>query len=198
MASLIVQIGEVVAHALEDLLGLGDEFPIGFGAAPPPRRALLRHGVLLGPLRARRAAPERRSCSSSGSKGFTRYASAPRPTPLSRSRSDPSVDTITSGIARYAALFSHERDQFEPVDVGHVDVGDDQVVGLARKLPQGVEAALRLGDLDGDVEILEGSRQQSPHRRGIFYDQDVLHGTPPAGFRRRIRPSTISVGIRVS
>ena len=43
---------------------------------------------------------------------------------------------------------AHELDQLEPVDVRHVDVGDDQVVRAARQEPQRVEAARRFDDLD--------------------------------------------------
>ena len=57
------------------------------------------------PATGRYSAPARRAnrseticCSSSGANGFTRYASAPSPSPLWRSCSEPSVETMTRGI----------------------------------------------------------------------------------------------------
>jgi len=52
-----------------------------------------------------------------------------------------------------------EADQFEAIDVGHVDVGDDQIPRAAWQQPEGVEAALRLGDFEADR-----ARRRTPER----------------------------------
>ena len=167
------EVAEVVAHPLEDLLGLGDELAVRLG---PCAAAVLRRAATARPPGRAASSSRARPRRSSGSKGFTRYASAPRPRPFSRSRSELSVETMISGIARVGRVLLDERDQLEPVDVGHVDVGDDQVEGAAREQPQRLEAAARLGDLHRGLELLERRRDQRPHRRRVLDDEDALHG----------------------
>ena len=103
-AAPVGEVGEVVAHALEDLLGLGDELAVrlGRGAA----RRLLAARATRQPLPRARADRARAPRSSSGSNGFTRYASAPRPRPFSRSRSEPSVETMISGMRAIGGVAS--------------------------------------------------------------------------------------------
>src|SRR5690606_29606227 len=45
-------------------------------------------------------------------------------------------------------VLPHELQELETIDVRHVDIGDDQVVGPPGQQPQGVEAAPRFDDFD--------------------------------------------------
>ncbi len=73
---------------------------------------------------------------------------------------------------------AYEVHQLQPVDVGHVDVGDDEVVRTTREEPEGLEAARRLDDLDGFVAVVglfqRGANERS-HRGGVFHEEDARH-----------------------
>lgn len=80
-------------------------------------------------------------------------------------------------------VFPHETDELESIDVGHIDVGDDEIVVSTWKKPHRVEATGRLDDLDiirRCVEQLghplEGGANERPDRGGVLDDQDASHG----------------------
>lgn len=94
-------------------------------------------------------------------------------------------------------VVSHETDDFESVDVGHVDVRDDEVEVSARKKPQCVETTRRLDDLDvlrSSVKQLgrtfEGRANERPERGGVLDDQDASHGA--AAYRKHLASCTFS------
>src|SRR5574341_82368 len=84
---------------------------------------------------------------------------------------DDERDALVGGIGL------DEADKLKPVDVGHVDVGDDEVELPRWERLEGLEA---VGDFHG--EEISGLFQRDPHHRadrlGVLDDQDVLHFRP--------------------
>src|SRR5262249_40355800 len=81
----------------------------------------------------------------------------------------------------------HEVDELEPVDVRHVDVGDDQIEPKTREQLEGVEAAARADDL-GTLDLREDRRDELP-RRGRVLDDENLVPHSPAGLSRLAGPA---------
>ena len=81
---------------------------------------------------------------------------------------------------------AHEGDQLQPVDVGHVDVGHDQVHAAGRKHPQRLEAAGGLHDLD-PLPVGQVGGDQRPRGRRVVHHQDrrAHRITPPTCCSRR-------------
>src|SRR4029453_11318177 len=73
----------------------------------------------------------------------------------------------------------HEVDELEPVDVRHVDVGDDQIEAVAGQQLQRVEAAARADDL-GALDLRKSRGDELP-RRGRVLDDENLVPHSPAG-----------------
>ena len=134
---LLVQVGEVLAHAVEDLLGLGDELlvrlaartalagSLGHGALPAPPGAVEQ---ILGDL-PQRLRGEGLDQVRVGAETQTLVAIALG----ALGRDDHQRNRAEGGVVL------DERHQLESVDVGHVDVGQDQVVGefaAARAAPR--------------------------------------------------------------
>ena len=77
-----------------------------------------------------------------------------------------------------ALALADEAHQLEPVDVRHVDVGDDELVGRARQEPERVEPARRLDDLEIVAQLrgaFERGAHVGPHRSGVFDEEDPDH-----------------------
>src|SRR5262249_42627419 len=73
----------------------------------------------------------------------------------------------------------HEVDELEPVDVRHVDVGDDQVEPVARQQLERVEAAAGADHLR-TIDLLDGRGDELP-RSGRVLDDENLVPHSPAG-----------------
>ena len=119
---------------------------------PPPPSPWAHGHARAGRTRARwspsrRGAPSRRSQASrscSGVNGLARYALAPRASPRSTSCSARMRRDDDERRRPVVLRLADEVDELEAVDVGHVDVGDDEVVGPARQQAHRVEAAAGL------------------------------------------------------
>ena len=66
-----------------------------------------------------------------------------------------------------------------PVDVGHVDIRDDEIEIFPRQETKRFEVALRFHDLRGLFQFLEAGSQEGSHCRRVFYDQDALQSRLP-------------------
>ncbi len=88
-------------------------------------------------------------------------------------------------------------DELQPVDVGHVDVRDDEVVGTARQKAHRVEAAARLHDRDPvvlrrELGSLEDRADEGASGYRVFHHEDASHG-PYKEYYERQRAHEIGV-----
>src|SRR5688572_17013965 len=87
---------------------------------------------------------------------------------------------------------ANELHQLQPVDVGHVDVGDHEIVAATRQQAERVEAADRLDDLElAEFGLtLQSGAYEPPGGERIVYDQNARHGGPGLRAREREDPGT--------
>ena len=133
-----------------------------------------------------------------GERGFDGPAQVGRPEGLDEVVARPQVEAALAvlgavlgrdddhGYFPVVRVRAHEGDQLQPVDVGHVDVGHDQVHAAGREHPQRLEAAGGLHDLDS-LPVGQVGGDQRPRGRRIVHHQDRRNHriAPPACCSRR-------------
>src|SRR5688572_3615391 len=117
--------------------------------------------------------------------GIGAEGEAPLPVAIRRLRRDQHDGQRTMPLA-----LANELHQLQPVDVGHVDVGDHEIVAATRQQAERVEAADRLDDLElAEFGLtLQSGAYEPPGGERIVYDQNARHGGP--GLRARERGVT--------
>lgn len=71
-----------------------------------------------------------------------------------------------------------------PVDVGHVDIRDNEIEIFPRQETKRFKAAPRFHVFRELFQFLEAGNQVGSHCRRVFYDQDALQSRlPDAGLR---------------
>jgi len=90
-------------------------------------------------------------------------------------------DNRTHGAVPFRV--SNESDEFQTIDVGHVDVGDDEIVVITGQKPQSIEAAGRFDNFNVVVgcaeqfgRALESRANVRPDSGRVFDDQNASHG----------------------
>jgi hypothetical protein len=195
IVALLLEIAQVLEHSFENLLALGYEFVVvlGFrlGATALlafPARAFGRHAELA-LFAASRQEIDDDLAKHLGLEGLDEISIRAEPEPFVPI----SIGALRRNDHKWNVGISfvvpNERNEFEAVDVRHVDIGHDEVELLAGQKAQRLEAALGLDNLDRDVQLLEARSQQRPHCRGVFYDQNSLQNRlQTQSCTREIRP----------
>src|SRR5215471_8918641 len=77
-----------------------------------------------------------------------------------------------------AVALPDELNQLEAIDVRHVDVGNDQVVGPAGQHTQRIETAGCFDDVDGPggAAAFQSRANERPRRRRVLHHHDSSHG----------------------
>src|SRR5262249_9300353 len=99
------------------------------------------------------------------------------------------------GCRSVARGLPDETNELQSVDVGHVDVGDDEIERPARQDTHGVEPGACLDDLASPVASaeffrLEHGANESAGRDGILHDEDCAHETPRGYYGSRLVPNS--------
>src|SRR5689334_13219976 len=73
-----------------------------------------------------------------------------------------------------AGILAYIADKLKTIDVGHIDISDDQIDLFSRKKPQSLESACCLDNLIITARF-DRRYQERAHRCGVFSDKNSLH-----------------------
>src|SRR5258708_17207576 len=96
-----------------------------------------------------------------------------------------------------------EANQLQAIDVGHVDVGNDQVEGAPRQKPHGVKPAARLKDFAattsrGELGPLEDGANKRSSGDRVFGNEHPTHVPSTLGYTERTLFAQFDIGANLT